>query len=128
MKALAVLVTWGSAFVALATEFDRDLLKAMGKDQTRWIAHSYGAEARESFRVVDSGGNPVTNANVRCAFKVAAGANAVDGVDSNYDFQSQIVLDWPKKSGDENVWEHSDIKNVSYYFTHAIFEKIKNRE
>ena len=58
----------------------------------------------------------------------AAGANAVDGVDSNYDFQSQIVLDWPKKSGDENVWEHSDIKNVSYYFTHAIFEKIKNRE
>lgn len=80
MKALAVLVTWGSAFVALATEFDRDLLKAMGKDQTRWIAHSYGAEARESFRVVDSGGNPVTNANVRCAFKVAAGGSGFQSV------------------------------------------------
>lgn len=80
MKALTALVMWGSAFVALAAELDRDLLKAMGDDRTRWAALSRGAETRECFRVVDSEGNPVTNANVRCAFKVGAGGSGFQSV------------------------------------------------
>ena len=56
----------------------------------------------------------------------AAGANATGGLSDNYDMQSQAPQNWPKKSGDRNVWEHSDIKNVAYYFTHSLFEKIKN--
>ena len=80
MKALLALVISILAFSAVAAELDRDLLKAIGNDRTRWIAHSNGAEAKECFRVVDSEGNPLTNANIRCAFKVNAGASGLQDV------------------------------------------------
>lgn len=80
MKELVVLAMFGFAFVGLAAELDRGLLDAMGEDRTRWVALSRGAEAKECFRIVDSEGNPVTNANICCAFKVSAGASGLQDV------------------------------------------------
>ena len=80
MKQLFALVVSILAFVAVAAELDMDLLKAIGNDRTRWVAHSRGAKARVCFRVVDNDGMPVTNANVRCAFKVGAGASGLQNV------------------------------------------------
>ena len=80
MKPLFALAVCILVFSAVAAELDMNLLKAIGNDRTRWAAHSHGAETRECFRVVDSGGKPVTNANVRCAFKVGVGASGLQDV------------------------------------------------
>ena len=56
----------------------------------------------------------------------AAGRNMIGGVSGNYNYQSATPNGWPRKSGDVAVWEHSDIKNVAYYYVHVLFEKIKN--
>lgn len=59
----------------------------------------------------------------------AAGANelrAETGIVS-YNYQSATPNGWPRKNGDEVVWEHSDIKNVAYYYVHVFFEK-KNKD
>ena len=80
MKTLFALLIGLQAFLALADELNIELLKAIGNDRTRWVAHSRSAEARECFRIVDSDGKPVTNANVRCAFKVRAGASGLRDV------------------------------------------------
>ena len=58
----------------------------------------------------------------------AAGANPVGvfGDAGNYNYQSATPNGWPRKNGDVAVWEHSDIKNVAYYYVHVLFEKIKD--
>ena len=60
----------------------------------------------------------------------AAGANAVGvfGDAGNYNYQGadNTPNGWPRKNGDVAVWEHSDIRNVAYYYVHVLFEKIKN--
>ena len=58
----------------------------------------------------------------------AAGANAISGMSGNYNYQGadNTPNGWPRKNGDVAVWEHSDIKNVAYYYVHVLFEKIKN--
>ena len=80
MRTLISLAVGLLAFSAGAAELDMKMLNDIGKDQSRWVAHSHGAEAKECFRVVDSEGNPVTNANVRCAFKVGAGGSGFQSV------------------------------------------------
>ena len=62
------------------------------------------------------------------ALTFAAGANPVDGVSGNYNYQGadNTPNGWPRKNGDVAVWEHSDIRNVAYYYVHVLFEKIKN--
>ena len=63
------------------------------------------------------------------ATSFAAGANHTDGLTDNYNLQSNTPNGWPRKDSEENrVWHHSDIKDVAYYFTYRIFEKIKNGE
>ncbi len=64
------------------------------------------------------------------ATSFAAGANEISalGNSGNYNYQGagNTLNGWPRKNGDVSVWEHSDIKNVAYYYVHALFEKIKN--
>ena len=64
------------------------------------------------------------------ALSFAAGANEIscfgDGGNYNYQRTGATPNGWPKKSGDAIVWEHSDIKNVAYYYVYLLFEKIKN--
>ena len=55
-----------------------------------------------------------------------AGANETGGVAGNYNYHELTPNGWPRKNGDVAVWEHSDIRNVAYYYVHVLFEKIKN--
>lgn len=59
----------------------------------------------------------------------AAGANETDGVFQNYNMQSETPNGWPRKNDtEEPQWHHSDIKNISFYFTYKLFEKMKRGE
>ena len=51
----------------------------------------------------------------------AAGRNPTDGVSENYNMQSELPNGWPRSGND---WQHSDIKNVSYYYVYKLFEKL----
>lgn len=51
----------------------------------------------------------------------AAGRNETRGVSGNYDMQSELPNGWPRPDGD---WQHSDVKNVSYYYVHKLFERL----
>ena len=53
----------------------------------------------------------------------AAGANAVDGVQDNFNMQTLVTEDWPRKVKGQLRWHHSDVKDVSYAFVHLLFEK-----
>jgi hypothetical protein len=56
----------------------------------------------------------------------AAGANAISGF-VNHNMQTETQNGWPKKNSEQKaIWEHSDIKNVAFYFTYKLFEKINN--
>lgn len=52
----------------------------------------------------------------------AAGRNATTGVAGNYDMNGLIEERWPSN---REGWFHSDLRNVSFWFTHRLFEKIK---
>ena len=55
----------------------------------------------------------------------AAGRNDTSGVSGNYNYQSATPNGWPKTDDDDNpVWEHSDFKNVAYFYARQIFKKI----
>ena len=57
----------------------------------------------------------------------AAGANAllVWGESRNYNFQSETPSGWPKLDDDDNpVWEHSDLKNVAYFYVYKLFKRL----
>ena len=51
----------------------------------------------------------------------AAGRNPTDGVSDNYNMQSELPNEWPRPNGD---WQHSDVKNVSYYYVYKLFERL----
>jgi hypothetical protein len=51
----------------------------------------------------------------------AAGANHTRGVKDNHNMQTDMSNGWPKR---ENEWLHSDIKNVSFYYVHKLFNYI----
>ncbi len=62
------------------------------------------------------------------AFCLAAWRNAIPCFENmgNYDYQSDTPNGWPKKNGSQHVWEHSDIKNVPFFYVYPVFEKIKD--
>ena len=51
----------------------------------------------------------------------AAGANHTRGIKDNHNMQTDMSNGWPKR---ENDWLHSDIKNVSFYYVHKLFNYI----
>ena len=114
MKALFALVVSILAFSAVAAELDMDLLKAIGDDRTRWVAHSRGAEARECFRIVDNDGKPVTNASVRCAFKVGADASGLQDVYGVTDTNGLCTINGMCKA----YMDYSVVKD-GYYCSHG---------
>ena len=61
------------------------------------------------------------------ATSFAAGANFTGGGLKSYNMQTGTPNGWPRKDSDQKaIWEHSDIKNVAFYFTFKLFEKIKD--
>lgn len=74
MKIVLVIASVILTLSSKSEECDRSVLDAIGKDQTRWVAHALGAEVKECFRVVDIEGMPVTNANIRCTFWMGGGS------------------------------------------------------
>ena len=61
------------------------------------------------------------------ATSFAAGANLVQNgaVSGNIDFLNCESEGWPR---DEGEWRHSDIKNVAYFFSWELFNRIKNND
>ena len=57
----------------------------------------------------------------------AAGANPTTGISANFNFQGQNTTPngWPRAT---NVWRHSDLKDVAYFYVWKLFEKIRRRE
>ena len=63
------------------------------------------------------------------ATSFAAGANDMGGGLKSYNMHDYMITSWPRKDSDgKSVWYHSDIKDVAYYFTHGLFEKVMNGE
>ena len=60
------------------------------------------------------------------ATSFAAGANRIEawGNDRNLDYSDCTASPWPQKSGDANLWYHSDLKNIAYRFVYSLFVKI----
>ena len=57
----------------------------------------------------------------------AAGRNETSGVSGNFNYQNEngTPNGWPKTDDNNNpVWEHSDIKNVAYFYVRQLFKKI----
>lgn len=114
MKILFALVVSGLAFSLASAELDLNSLKAIRNDRTRWVAHSRGAEARECFRIVDSDGKPVTNASVRCAFKVGAGASGLQDVYGVTDTNGLCAI-----NGMCKAYMHYSVVKEGYYCSHG---------
>ena len=64
------------------------------------------------------------------ATSFAAGANRIEawGNDRNLDYSDCTASPWPQKSGDANLWYHSDLKNIAYRFVYSLFVKIIQEE
>lgn len=58
------------------------------------------------------------------ATSFAVGANATSGVEDNYNMQSPSVLGWPRRKDNRDLWFHSDLKNVAFYFVSFLFLEI----
>ena len=61
------------------------------------------------------------------ALTFAAGPTAVDvfGDEGNYNYQGQQIDGWPRKDRRGNsLWYHSDIKDVSFFFTYPFFIRV----
>ena len=55
----------------------------------------------------------------------AAGRNETRGVSGNYNYQGQQIDGWPRKDRRGNsLWYHSDIKDVSFFFTYPFFIRV----
>ena len=55
----------------------------------------------------------------------AAGRNMISGVSGNYNYQGQQIDGWPRKDRRGNsLWYHSDIKDVSFFFTYPFFIRV----
>ena len=61
------------------------------------------------------------------ALSYSAGANETGGtIKNNVDYMTKCEAgEWPRKN---KAWHHSDLKNVAYYFTYKLYEKISNNE
>ena len=55
----------------------------------------------------------------------AAGRNETSGVSENYNYQGLQIDGWPRKDRRGNsLWYHSDIKDVSFFFTYPFFIRV----
>ena len=60
----------------------------------------------------------------------AAGANETKGLSENYNLQTGTSERWPEdrckrvNGNSYPLWRHSDVKDVSFYYVHALFKKI----
>ena len=55
----------------------------------------------------------------------AAGRNETSGVSGNYNYQSATPNGWPSN---RDGWFHSDLKDVAFWYTYKLFEKIVKGE
>jgi hypothetical protein len=62
------------------------------------------------------------------ATSFAAGANYTGGIRDNYNMHDYIKPNWPRKENSKNIWLHSDIKNVAYYFLYPLFNNFIEEE
>lgn len=61
------------------------------------------------------------------ATSFAVGANEASGVEENYNMQSPSVFGWPRRKDNRDLWFHSDLKDVAFYFVKPLFLKITGR-
>ena len=59
----------------------------------------------------------------------AAGANHINafGANGNVRLDADCIANadkWPKKKNGNPVWEHSDFKNVAYFFVYGLFDRL----
>ena len=59
----------------------------------------------------------------------AAGANHINafGANGNVRLDADCMANadkWPKKKNGNPVWEHSDFKNVAYFFVYGLFDRL----
>ena len=59
----------------------------------------------------------------------AAGANHISafGANGNVRLDADCMANadkWPKKKNGNPVWEHSDFKNVAYFFVYGLFDRL----
>ena len=59
----------------------------------------------------------------------AAGANHISafGANGNVRLDADCIANadkWPKKKNGNPVWEHSDFKNVAYFFVYGLFDRL----
>ena len=59
----------------------------------------------------------------------AAGANHISafGANGNVRLDADCIANtdkWPKKENGNRIWEHSDFKNVAYFFVYKLFDMI----
>ena len=64
------------------------------------------------------------------AISFAAGANDTNGLTDNYDFQSETPNGWPEEQQEKidddttlDLWMHSDLKNVAFFYVYKLYEK-----
>ena len=59
----------------------------------------------------------------------AVGANHISafGANGNVQLDADCIANadkWPKKKNGNPVWEHSDFKNVAYFFVYGLFDRL----
>ena len=59
----------------------------------------------------------------------AVGANHVSafGANGNVRLDADCIANadkWPKKKNGNRIWEHSDFKNVAYFFVYGLFDRL----
>lgn len=60
------------------------------------------------------------------ATSFAMGANAINGAQGieNRDLADYAGENWPRMENGTKIWDHSDFKNIAYFFMHRLFEEM----
>ena len=63
----------------------------------------------------------------------AAGANHISafGANGNVRLDADCMANadkWPKKKNGNRIWEHSDFKNVTYFFVYKLFDRLVGKK
>ena len=63
----------------------------------------------------------------------AAGANHISafGANGNVRLDADCMANadkWPKKKNGNRIWEHSDFKNVAYFFVYKLFDRLVGKK
>jgi hypothetical protein len=62
------------------------------------------------------------------ATSFAAGANFTGGGLKNRNMHDFMAEGWPRRKNNKNIWLHSDIKNIAYYFLYPLFDNFIEEE